>query len=325
MRRYGRIDLVFIALWVLGLAVGSAGAWPATDGSDAASQVRTGNAAATAPAGDRQDYLERFDTVQDVQGVGLVTVDNPYGDVRLRFGGREPQLEVAAVLQQLCKDGRRLEVTVRPASDPAAVSVRVALVSKDGAPAQDVVSRAELGQSRADLFVLVPAVGLAVRAEARDGLLECRGVRADVELSTRAGTIDCRGVKGRITATSDRGEIKVVLVPGATDLPQVLTTTTGDISVFASDAADLDVVLSSSGELTTDFSVDIEHHDHEEPGKVATATVGAGGHALEMRSKRGHLQLRRLLPPQDGGAADGVEPDDGAVPIQSREVGGSVR
>jgi len=320
------------------LAAGVGGASPETAGALAAGDRAAGGAAVQQPsrddgdpgaASEGQDFVERFSQVQDVEGVSLITVSNPFGDIRLRFGGREPTLEVAAAVQQLSKDGRRLEVTVKPRDDGTAVDVRVGVVAKGSAETKDpagspstaeAVSRSELGQSRADVFVLVPAVGLAVHAEARDGLLECREVRADVELVTRAGTIDCREVTGRISATSQSGEINVVLEPGATDQPQHLQTTTGDITLFAADEADLDVTLTSSGELTTDFSIDIEHRDSEEPDKLATARVGAGGHVLEMLSKRGHLRLRRLLSPEGEGAGSDAMSEDGSVAMPSRDI-----
>ena len=50
-----------------------------------------------------------------------------------------------------------------------------------------------------------------------------------------------------------------------------------------------------SGAFSTDFSLEVEHRDAEEPNKTATASIGEGGPMLKMTSKRGDLALRRLV------------------------------
>jgi hypothetical protein len=73
-----------------------------------------------------------------------------------------------------------------------------------------------------------------------------------------------------------------------------MTTETGEIEVYLWEDADLDVRIATSGEISTDFSIDIEHRRFEEPGKHAVATVGKGGAELALRSKRGPVRLLRL-------------------------------
>jgi hypothetical protein len=53
--------------------------------------------------------------------------------------------------------------------------------------------------------------------------------------------------------------------------------------------------MTTSGALITDFSLDVEHQEHSEPDKTATATIGRGGPELTMSSKRGDLSIRRLV------------------------------
>ena len=51
--------------------------------------------------------------------------------------------------------------------------------------------------------------------------------------------------------------------------------------------------LATSGRISTDFSLEIEHLRFEEPGKHGTATLGKGGPGLTIVSKRGAISLLR--------------------------------
>lgn len=244
-------------------------------------------------------FLERFSWKERVERAQRVVIDNPFGGVRLRFGGYAKELEIAAAIQQLDPSIGLLEVTVEDGGSVVDVSVqRVTKGDND-----------QRGSGRVDVVVMVPE-GVSARAETRDGSIACKGVRGDLQLITSTGDIATRMVKGAIQASTDRGSIRVVLESGVTELPQRFETTTGDITVFTADSADLDVSLATSGAMTTDFSLDVEHRDLEEPSKRATSKVGAGGHVLELLSKRGDLSLRRLLMPKSSaeiGRAPGPE------------------
>lgn len=219
-----------------------------------------------------------------------VRVVNHHGDVRLRHGGAEGNLEAAAVLQQLDVDGSRLALDVTVADDELVVSIlrydlEGTLITQP--------SRTQL--ARADLAVLVPA-GAPVRAETTFGLIEARGVETDVDLESLNGTIRVAKTKGAITARSRLGAVEVTLEADVTKKPQRMTTETGPVTVFTPPDNDLDVTMKTSGALITDFSLQVEHHDNEEPDKTATATVGDGGTPLVLTSKQGDLGLRRVVP-----------------------------
>jgi hypothetical protein len=219
----------------------------------------------------------------------VVRVHNPYGDIRLRHGGSDNNLEVAAILQQLSIDGSKLVLEVEITDDTAEVTV----VRYDiaGNPAPDVPRGDD---ARAELAVLVPE-GATTRAETTSGLLEARGVRTDIDLHTAGGTIRVAKNRGRITAHSERGAMEITLETGVTKDTQVLSSITGPITVFTSSTNDLDVTMTTSGAFITDFSLAVEHYDHEEPNKVATTVLGRGGVSLKMTSKRGDLGLRRVV------------------------------
>jgi hypothetical protein len=219
-----------------------------------------------------------------------IRVVNPFGDIRLRHGEADQQLEVAAVLQQLAVDGARLSLDVDVSGD--AVEVSIIRYDYQGNPVTEV-PRGDL--ARADLAVMVPDGG-TVQAETTAGLLECRGVRADLDLRTDRGTIQAAGNRGAITAHSNSGAMEITLEPGATRAAQTLTSDTGEIVVLTPPSNDIDVTMTTSGSFTTDFSLEVEHRDGTEPDKIATATIGEGGAALNMSSRRGDLTLHRVTP-----------------------------
>jgi hypothetical protein len=218
-----------------------------------------------------------------------IRVDNAFGDVRLRHGGSEGNLEVAAILQQLSTDGSKLVLSVEVADDAAVVTI--VRYDHEGNPAPQA-PRGD--KARADLAIMVPE-GFPIRVETANGLIEARGVRTDIDLHTSGGTIRVAQHHGGINARSEGGTMEITLLPSVTHQTLEFSSTTGPITVFTPYNNDLDVTLATSGALTTDFSLTVEHHDTEEPNKTATATVGKGGAALTMASKRGDLSLRRLV------------------------------
>lgn len=245
---------------------------------------------AVAEDGHEELSIERTSWAESIGSERPVVVDNPWGDVRLRFGGWQGVLEVQGVLQQPGDGGARLVVEVE--TDDDRIVVRVAARIKEGA-STDVLAAS---RARADVVAMVPA-GPPVRVSTAGGLIDGKGVRGDLTARSESGAVRVREIHGTLDLESDRGELEATLVAGAAGRPQRLVTVTGDITVYCADAANLDVRLATSGTLTTDFSLEVEHRDGEEPDKRAAARVGAGGHPLELESRRGALALRRLPTP----------------------------
>lgn len=220
-----------------------------------------------------------------------IRVDNTFGDVRLRHGGAEGNLEVAAILQQLSIDGSKLVLETEITDD--ATVVTIVRYDIDG----NVDQQAPRGdKARADLAIMVPK-GFPIRVETKNGLIEARGVRTDVDLHTANGTIRVVKHQGGITAHTESGSMEITLLSSATEKRMEFSSTTGPITVFTPSDSNLAVTMSTSGAFITDFSLTVEHRDTEEPNKTAAAVVGNGGSALDMTSKRGDLALRRVVTP----------------------------
>jgi len=233
--------------------------------------------------------MERDSWAGPINPGSTVEVHNPYGDIRLRHGGFEGRLEVAAVLQQLAVDGSKLVLEVEIADDTA--GVKVVRYNHLG---EAVASAPNGDQGRADLAVLIPE-GFPTRAETGGGLIEARGVASDVEIRTDSGTIRVAKTSGRITAHSASGAMEITLETGTTKKAQSFSSVTGHITVFTAPTNDLDVTMATSGAFITDYSLDISHQDQEEPNKTATSIIGDGGPDLVITSKRGDLALRRVV------------------------------
>ena len=208
-----------------------------------------------------QEPQRRDDSFKLPEGQAI-QVNNRYGSVYLRFGGYEHQLDIRSTVQQ--PDGAAI-ITFLPAV-------------RDGR--FDVVPRlpegVELAEGqRIDLVLYVPK-GHPVTVRTVAGVIESRGVKSDIDLATDSGEIAVRGTDGTVQARTGDGRIEVTLEDGARPgSVQRLTSRTGGVTVNVSDKLDAEVLLSTSQQFSTDYSLTVEHRDGKEPNKVATAVVGA--------------------------------------------------
>lgn len=216
---------------------------------------------------------------EKIEPGGRVRVVNPLGDIRARFGGYEDRVEILATLQYTDQQTSVPEVTLKRVG--TGLDVSTTWTEGEGA-----------GKGRVDLVVFVPQ-GATLDARTEDGLLEAKGLKGDLIASSIKGEIRTRSIRGRVNAKSARGAISAALESGVTEQPQSITTETGDIEVYLWEDADMQVRLATSGEISTDFSIEIEHRRFEEPGKHGRATIGDGGPQLVLESKRGRVRLLR--------------------------------
>lgn len=227
-----------------------------------------------------KDVTQTFKTLEPGQAVRVV---NRFGNVYARFGGYERRVEILATAQRLEAETPLLTIDHAQRDD----ALRIA-VGREGdlRPGPDT-------RDRIDLVVFVPA-GARFDVETGDGLIAIKKLKSDVVASSIRGDVRIRSVTGSINAKTSRGAIEVTLETGVTDAPQELSTLTGEIQVWVGEDADMSVDVATSGEISTDFSMQIEHHRFEEPSKHAAAQVGRGGPRLTLRSKQGRVRLLRL-------------------------------
>lgn len=252
--------------------------------AEAMAQDMQEGSAAGADATMKMDEPERQNLSFKLPAGQAIEVDNPHGSVFLRFGGYEHQLDIRATIQQ--PSG-----APKFAFAPRAREGRFVVAPSLPAGAQ----RAE--SQRIDLVLYVPEKH-AVRVRTTDGGIESRGLKSDVTFISDTGNISLRGTEGSVQAESSEGRIRAMLGKAPPASYQRFATRTGDIGIGATDGLDAEVQMATSGTMTTDYSIAIEHRDREEPDKRAQATVGAPKAGKEkavvaVESLRGNLQLWR--------------------------------
>ena len=228
-----------------------------------------------------------FQTVERGQTLRVI---NEFGRIYGRFGGYENKAEILATIQRLETDKPELTVSFTP--NESGLEVRVGPVAGPDGVTPPAAKGFET-RDRIDLVVFVP-LEVTLDAETRADLIAVKKLKSDLSAKSFKGDLQIRSVDGHVSAATERGQISATLETGVTDRPQELTTVTGDIEVHLWQDANMNVRLATSGEISTDFSIDIEHRDQEEPGKYGRATVGKGGPDLSLRSKRGRVRLLRL-------------------------------
>ena len=224
------------------------------------------------------------ETVQEfaiIDAGGTVRVDNPHGTIYARFGGYENEVEVLATIQRLDGDVPGLALDISRTEGGLDIIVKAA--KQDAGETSD----------RIDLVVFVPK-GARLDARTGEDLIEAKGLKSDFFAVSEKGDIRFRSIKGKVSAKTSRGNISAALENGVTAETQEFSTITGDIEVYLWEDADMSVDIKTSGEISTDFSLTIEHRRFEEPGKHASAKVGEGGPGLSLYSKRGRVKLLRL-------------------------------
>ena len=222
-----------------------------------------------------------------------VSVDNPYGDIRLRFGGFAQTLEINAVVQN---PPGAAPIALQPGEDSGRYVV---------APRLPAGAFLASGQ-RIDIVVFVPA-GHAVAAHTERGLIESHGIRGDVDLQSTAGNIAIRATLGSVRAQTGAGSIEASLNPALPSSHQRLATTTGDIVLGVNDKLDAELELATSGLFATEYSLEISRLPGQEPNKHARTVIGANKAHVNVQSRRGEI---RLLRRSDFTSLDGKSADE---------------
>ncbi len=215
----------------------------------------------------------------------VLKVDNPLGDIRLRFGGYEDEFEMIAMVQHIEKVGS-VQVVEKIDGDTYHLSVQ-RIDKKTG----KVIELDQDDKARIDFTVYVP-LGRTVFAQTKHGLAEARKMRDPVTLTTTSGQIFLRDNKNTIQATTDSGEIIANLLGIESKQKQTFKTKTGMIDIWVAENVKQDVTMATSGDIISEFSTELDRDLSKEPNKLATVKTNGGGAKIEATSKRGQIALR---------------------------------
>ena len=228
--------------------------------------------------------IERFRRDMSLVAGRRIVVSGLAGDVRIRPGEPE-RLELSAVAQRHRLDAFTPHVALRETAE--GILVEPGFLDDEDRPVLDLP---ESPRRRIDIVIYVPAATeVEVRGE-RD-TVEVKGMEAAVTVETTQGDIVI-ATSGSVTATTQRGEIRASLQRLDWEGGSRLESLTGDISVLLPAEADLVVRGETFGELTTDFSVEVERRPPSVK-KYFTAPIGGPDRELLVVSNRGGIKLSR--------------------------------
>jgi hypothetical protein len=224
--------------------------------------------------------IDRKQLQEPISSGESAVIENPFGDVRLRSGADSKILEIFSVIQNLEPETPAPDIVVQRKDKKVIVTVQS--------------SQKEGKLDRADLVIYVPG-GIPTFAKTVHGLIEIKGVTGDVSAVSERGEIIIRSVKGYVQAENKSGSILAELLADATSHPQNFETRTGNITLYFWEGFNAIVNLETSGQITSDFSVDIDYRASEEPDKIATVKIGQEKGHISARTKRGNISILRLM------------------------------
>ena len=210
-----------------------------------------------------------------------IRISNLYGDVRLRYGGDNNELEYLAVIQHLETKGR-LRVTH---------SINKGIFSIKSSFHDTKNSSSEISLARVDLVVFVPK-GKNVSVETSSGLIDAKGVDANISAQSESGKIILNGVKGWVSTKNNSGNTQVTLKKLKYHKKLSFESITGNISVWVNPKADFLVNMNTSSDIITDFSIKIKKFKNKEPRKRGVVNMNSSKSTLVLNTKRGVLALR---------------------------------
>ena len=231
--------------------------------------------------------LERVSWLGEVDEGQHITVRNPFGDVRARFGGYAGQVELLANVQHFSDEGARLEVDT--AVVPTGLVVTVGYRTSTGALA---LVRDAAEKKRVDLVIYVPQdVPLSVMTDA--GLIDVRGLRSDVRGRSAGGAIRARGVDGTLDLATSTGDLVTLLETWYTARHHRLVTEHGPLSVVFGGEINAAIRASTSGLISTDFSMELDYQADRRPVRQGEVFEGKGSSSVMVRSTDGRVRLTR--------------------------------
>jgi hypothetical protein len=262
-----------------------------------ASHAQAADVSANEASADSSIVATRAEYVDTLTPGQAIAVDNPYGDVAVRFGGFEHKAETHTVLQE--PPGAN-HIELKPSVDSEG-RYRISPKLPAGATIAD-------GQ-RIDLEVFVPeGHGLSVHTDR--GSIEAKGVHGDVKLESTTGNISLRGIKGAIQAETGDGQIDASLGTAPRKSSQRLATRTGDINIAVDDRLDAELDMATSALFSTEYSLKITRRPGGEPNKHAKAVIGEDESKLVLESKRGQIRISRRTRFTSAGDASSVASEE---------------
>ncbi len=210
-----------------------------------------------------------------------IIIDNPYGNVRMRYGGENNAIEYIAVIQNL--DAKVNLVVTKETKD---VNKIIFTVIDEENEKQDYEIK-----SRLDLTFFIPK-DKNILVKTRNGLIEAKGLLANISAKTIDGDIVLSKNKGTINSITDSGEINATITRLKDKSSQQFISQTGDINIWVNRKAHYLIEVATSSDIITDFSMKIKNLYNQEPNKKGIIKLNKKKSKIIIKSKRGRTAIR---------------------------------
>lgn len=214
-----------------------------------------------------------------------VRVVNEFGDIRTRASA-DARIDVSAVIQKREDLNAEPDIAIVESDDGLRVEVRFPEASIDRA----LIAPGRREDRRVDLVVFLPP-GVELSARTVRGLIEAKGLTGTADLRSERGDLVIQ-TSASVDARTEHGSIAAVLRGRGWTSPPRLETLTGDIRVELPPAIDAVVRISTRGEITTDYSIEIQRDGLL---RTAVATIGAGSQDLFIDTNQGGVRLLQSI------------------------------
>ena len=262
--------------------------------------------AAQGAADDAGEWVQERLEFEDPLPPGTpVTVVNRYGDVRVK-GIKDDHLPIFAVVQKRTDSSFEPRIEIKHGSTST-----VTVLAEDPQKKTKVAEGIESPGFRVDLAVFVP-VGSDVSVETGNGLIKVKGPKKRIEAKSVMGNIELYPYD-QVEATTREGAIRTMYRGGDWSGNSSFKTLAGDIWVRLPRPVDAKANVRTSGEIATDFSMDIKRplRSRVKSGKARISESRNGRRGLLAKG------LRRIINPFRQTPVIKIESDIGSVHLQA--------
>jgi hypothetical protein len=127
------------------------------------------------------------------------------------------------------------------------------------------------------------------------GSLTISGISGRLKAASVSGEVKIKDVSGTVNASSVSGEVEVEITKLSGDDDMKFSSVSGAVDVRIPANLDATVNMSTlSGDLKTDFPLEVKKREKYSPGMSATGRLGDGSRRLHLSSVSGSVSLTRI-------------------------------
>ncbi len=232
-----------------------------------------------ASSNNHQILTSRMEFERQIPTFTTIEVTNHFGDIQIKRAPGQT-VSIYAVIQKNVYDHIEPDIAIE-LTEKLSITVKFPTINND--PPDDLNLNRRL-----DLTLYVP-IGSSLILKAGQGKIIGKGLKSDVTAETTDGKIFIR-TTGMVNAFSRNGDIGVYFKQNSWSRPLHIESQTGDMMIRMPPNADAAVEIETSGEITTDFSMEIQFLPSSNI-RHAIATIASGTHPLQIKSLNGNVKL----------------------------------